>query len=116
MYVNDLDFDKLKNVPVGLSKLSNAVKNDAVKKTVYAELVNVIRTNDTSELVRKTDYNTEIEDIEKKIPNHDKCITTNEFKLTFFEEIFKQGKLAANEDLNTIKQRAIKNVIWLFSW
>ena len=33
--VNKLDVDKLATVPVDLSKLSNVVKNDAVKKTVY---------------------------------------------------------------------------------
>ena len=33
--VHKLDVDKLVPVPVDLSKLSNAVKNDAVKKDVY---------------------------------------------------------------------------------
>ena len=53
--VNDLDIDKLKTIPVDLSKLSNVVKKD-VKKTVFDELVkkvNAIQTNDTSDLVKK---------------------------------------------------------------
>ena len=34
-----LDIDKLAPVPVGLSKLSDVVKNDVAKKTVYDKLV-----------------------------------------------------------------------------
>ena len=37
--VDKLDIDKLALVPTDLSKLSNLVKNDAVKKTVYDKLV-----------------------------------------------------------------------------
>ena len=33
--VNKIDADKLKTAPVDLSKLSNVVKNEVVKKTVY---------------------------------------------------------------------------------
>ena len=36
--VDKLDIDKLALVPTDLSKLSNVVKNDAVKKTVYDKL------------------------------------------------------------------------------
>ena len=37
--VDKFDIEKLATVPVDLSKLSNLVKNDAVKKTVYDKLV-----------------------------------------------------------------------------
>ena len=37
--VDQLDFDKLVSVPTDLSKLSNLVKNDVVKKDVYDKLV-----------------------------------------------------------------------------
>ena len=37
--VDKLDIDKLVPVPVGLCKQSDAVKNDAIKKTVYDKLV-----------------------------------------------------------------------------
>ena len=47
--VDKLDIDKLATVPVDLSKLSNVVKNDAIKKTVYNKLVakvdTLIKTN-----------------------------------------------------------------------
>ena len=45
--------------------------------------VNAIQNIDTSDLIKKDDYNTEIDENEKKIPNHDLYITTQEFnKLT----------------------------------
>ena len=37
--VDKLDIDKLAPVPADLSKLSDAVKNDLVKQTVYDTLV-----------------------------------------------------------------------------
>ena len=65
--VDKLDVDKLTTVPVDLSKLSNVVKNDFVKKTVYDKLVAKVNNIDT--LVKKTDYNTKITEIEDKIPD-----------------------------------------------
>ena len=50
-----LDIGKLATVPVDLSKLSNVVKNDVVKKTVYNKLVAKVDNIDTSVLVKKTD-------------------------------------------------------------
>ena len=37
--VDKLDIDKLVPIPVDLSKLSDVVKNDVVKKAVYGKLV-----------------------------------------------------------------------------
>ena len=37
--IDKIDVGKLKTFPVGLGKLSNAVNNDVVKKTVYGKLV-----------------------------------------------------------------------------
>ena len=64
--VDKLDIDKLATVPVDLSKLSNVVKNDAVKKTDYNKLVTKLDNIDTSGLVKKTDYSTKITEIEDK--------------------------------------------------
>ena len=72
--VDKLDVNKLKPVPVDLNKLHDLVKNDAVKKTVYDELlkkVNAIQTAGTSNLVKEADYDTRIGEIEKKILDHD---------------------------------------------
>ena len=46
--VDKLDINKLVSVPIKLSKLSYAVKNDVVKKTVYDKLVAKVNTIDTS--------------------------------------------------------------------
>ena len=46
--VNKLDNDKLVPVPVDLSKLSDAVKNDVVKKIVNDKLVAKVNNIDTS--------------------------------------------------------------------
>ena len=40
--IDELDIDKLKTVPFDLSKLSNVVKNNVVKQTVYDELVKMV--------------------------------------------------------------------------
>ena len=52
-----------------MSKLSDAVKNDVVKKTVYDKLVAKVDNIDTSDFVLKTMYNTDKTELEKKIPN-----------------------------------------------
>ena len=54
--VNKIDTDKLKTVPVDLAKLTNAVKND---------------------LVKKTDYNTKVTSIENQIPDSTKSTIDN---------------------------------------
>ena len=55
--VDKLDIDKLVPVPVDLSKLSNVVKNEVVKKTVYDKLVAKVNDIDTSGFVLKTKIN-----------------------------------------------------------
>ena len=88
--VDKLDIDKLDPAPTDLTKLSNAVKNDVIKKTDYnakiteienkiPDISNLVTKNalntvenkipDTSGLVKKTDYNTKITEIENKIPD-----------------------------------------------
>ena len=54
--VDKLNIQKLETTRFDLSKLSNVVKNEVVKKTEYHELVkkvNAIRTTDTNNLVQK---------------------------------------------------------------
>ena len=116
--VDKLDIDKLVPVPVDLSKLSDVVKNDVVKKTVYdksAAKVNSIDTSvfvlktkyetgasemenkiaDTSDLVKKTDYNAKITEIEGKIPDVSSlatktAITTVENKIPNISNLVKK--------------------------
>ena len=67
--VDKLDIDKLVPIPADLIKLSNVVKNDVVKKTVYDKLVAKVNDIDTSDFVLKTNYNTKIAELENKIPD-----------------------------------------------
>ena len=73
--VDKLDIDKLVPVPTDLSKLSNVVKNDVVKKADYNKLVTKVDNIDTSGLVKKADYNTKITEIEDKIPDSSNLAT-----------------------------------------
>ena len=87
--IDKLDIDKLAKVPtdlnslkikvdkldvkvipdsVDLGKLSDVVKTDVVKKDKYDELikkVDAIKATDTSNLLKKTDYDTKISETEK---------------------------------------------------
>ena len=67
--VDKLDIDKLAPVPDDLSKLSDVVKNDAVKKTVYDKLVAKVNNIDTSDFLLKSKYQTDKKELENKIPN-----------------------------------------------
>ena len=64
-----LDIDKLVPVPVDLSKLSDVVKNDVVKKDVYDKLVTKVNNIDTSRYALKTKYDTDKSESENKIPD-----------------------------------------------
>ena len=55
-------------VPVGLSKLSDVVKNN-VKKAVYDKLIAKVSNIDTRGFVLKIKYQTDQAELEKKIPD-----------------------------------------------
>ena len=65
--VDKLGIDKLVPVPTDLSKLSNVIKNDVVKKTDYDKLVAKVNNIDTSDFVLKTKYDTDKSELENKI-------------------------------------------------
>ena len=69
--VDKLDIDKLAPVPVELSKLSDLIKNDVLKNTVYHKLAAKVKVNniDTSDFTLKTKYKTDKTELEKKIPD-----------------------------------------------
>ena len=67
--VDKLDIDKLKPVPTDLSKLSNVVKNDVVKKADYSKLITKVDNIDTRGLLLKTMYDTDKSELENKIPD-----------------------------------------------
>ena len=75
---------------------------------------------DVSSLVKKTDYNTKITEIGKKVTdhNHDKCITTpesNKFAREVFNERLKQANLVTkknfDEKLRSLSQKNDSNQI-----
>ena len=61
-------------VPIDLSKVSNVVKNQVAKKTVYDELVAKVNNINTSGFVLKTKYDADKIELEKKIPDTSKLV------------------------------------------
>ena len=91
--VDKLDVDKLKPVPTDLSKLSDVVKIDLVKKTDHNKLVTKVDNIDTSGLIKKTDYNTKITEIDDKIPDSlgtKTALTTVENKIPDVSSLIKK--------------------------
>ena len=102
--VDKLDIDKLAPVPVDLSKLSDVVKNDVVKKTVYDNLVAKVDNIDTSDFVVKTKYQTDKTELEKKIPNVTDFVKKG--KLTELEnKIPDISNLATKTALTTVENK-----------
>ena len=58
--------DKLTTVSIDLSKLSNELNNDVVKKTVFDKLVAKVNNFDNTGFVLETKCNTDKSDLEKK--------------------------------------------------
>ena len=105
--VDKLSIDKLPTVPVDLSKLSNVVKND-VKKTVYDKLVAKVNNIDTSGLVKKTDYNMKITEIEDKIPDSSSFVKKTDYntKITEIEDKIPDiSGLATKTALTTVENK-----------
>ena len=109
--VDKLDIDKLAPVPVDLCKLSDVVKNDVVKKTVYDKLVANVNNIDTSNFVLKTKYNTDKTELENKIPDISNlatktALTTVKNKIPSVSNLVTQNKtekLLVENELNKLK-------------
>ena len=87
--VDTLDADKLKTVPVDLSKLSNVIKNKVIKKTEYNKLVNKVNNIDTSGFLLKTKYDADKLKLENKIPDVNNLVRKTNYntKITELENI-----------------------------
>ena len=116
--VDKLDIGKLVPVPVDLSKLSDVVKNDVVKKTEYDKLVTKVDNNDTTNFVKKNKYEKDWSDFEDKINKIDKKIpVTGLVKKTDFNTKITEIKgkipsitgLATNSELTAVENK-IPNV------
>ena len=77
--VDKLDIDKLVPVPVDLSKLSNVVKTDVVKKIVHDKLVAKVNSIEISAFGLKTKYDTDKSEIEYKIPGTSNLIKKTDY-------------------------------------
>ena len=64
--VDKLDIDKLAPIPVDSSKLSDVVKNDVLKETVYDKTIAKVNNINTSNFVLKTKHQTDKVELEKK--------------------------------------------------
>ena len=101
--------NKLETTLADLSKLRNVVEKD-VENTVqdeFARTVTAIQTNDSSNLVKKTDYDTKIDEIKKKILSHH--FTTPEFNMLTTENVavkLKQAKLATKDGIEDFVKKA----------
>ena len=98
--VDKLDVDKLTD----LSKLSDVVKNDVVKKTDYNKLVAKVDNIDTSGLVIKTGYNTKITEIEGKIPDIS-SLATKTALITVENKIPNISNLATKATLTAVENK-----------
>ena len=95
------------SVPVDLSKLSDAVKNDVVKKNVYDKLVAKVNNIGTSRFVLEIKYDTDKSELENKIPdtsglviktNYDAKIADIEGKIHDISNLAIKTALAAVEN------------------
>ena len=81
-----------------MSKLSDVVKNDVVKKTVYDKLPAKVYNTDTSDFALKTKYQTDKTELEKKIP--------------YVTDFVKKTKLAELEDkISDVSNLATKTAL-----
>ena len=102
--VDRLDIEKLVPVPTYLSKLSNLVKNDVVKKDVSDKLVTKVNNIDTNDFLLKTMCNTDKTELENKIPNVTGFV--KEAKLTELEnKIPDISNLATKTALTTVENK-----------
>ena len=109
--VDKLDIDELVPVPTDLSKLSNVVKNDVLKKTAYNKLVAKIDNNDANDFLLKTKYSTDKAELENKIPNVTDLATKAQLNAKILE--LRASDLATKNDLILLKIKYQTHLILL---
>ena len=113
--VDKIDDDKLKTVPIDLAKLSNAIKNNVVKKTEYNKLVTKVDNIDTTDFVKKNKYEKggsnfedKISKVEKKIPDVSGLVKKTDYcsKITDLENKIRSiSGLATNSALTAAENK-----------
>ena len=107
--VDKLDTCKLKPVPVDLSKLSNVVKMEVVKKNAYDKLVAKVNNIDTSGFVWKTKFDADKTELEKKISDTSNLLKKSDYSAKVGEI---EGKIPSIINLATTSPlTAVENEI-----
>ena len=110
--IDKLDIDKLIPIPSDLSKLSNVVKNDVVKKAVYNKLVAKVDNIDTSDFALKTKYNIDQTELENKIPDTSSLVKKTNYntKITELENKISDVSNLATKTALTAKENKLPSV------
>ena len=88
--------------------LSDVVKNDVDKKTVYDKLIAKVNNIDPSEFVLKTKYDTDKSELENKIPDTSGLVTKTDYnaKISEIENKIKSiSGLATSTALTTVENK-----------
>ena len=96
--VNKLDTDKLVPVLVDLSKISDVVKNDVIKKDVYNKLVAKLNNIDTGRFFLRTKYDTDKSELENKFPDTSGLVNMTDYNTKIIEI---EGKILDINNLPT---------------
>ena len=102
------DINKLVPVPTDLSKLSNVVKNDVIKKTEYNKLVNKVNNIRTSGFILKTKYDADKLKLENKIPDISNLARKTNYNIKIIELENKTpdiSNLATKAALTTVENK-----------
>ena len=99
-----------------MSKLSDVVQNDVVKKTVCNKLVVKVINIDTSDFVLKTNYNTKIKELENKNPDTSSLVKKTNYntKITELEKKIPDiSNLTTKTALITLKNKiySVSNLV-----
>ena len=103
------DIDKLATIPVELSKISNVVKNDVVKK-LYDKLVVKVNSVDINAFVLRTNYDTDEKELKNKIPETGGLVRKTDYnaKITESENKIPDVSSLATKTALTVVENKIK--------
>ena len=96
-----------------MSKLSNVVKNDVVKKDVYNKLVTKVNAIDTSGFILKTKYDTDKSELRNKIPDTSGLVKKTDKIAKIEGKIPDISNLATKTVLTTVENKipSISNLV-----
>ena len=114
--VDKLDIDKLVSVPVDLSKLSDVVKNDVIKRTEYDKLVATVNIIDASGFVLKTKHDTDKSESENKVPDISGLVKKTDYDVKIWkikDKTPNATNLGTKTALTTIENKYLMLVVLL---